>query len=57
MTDQNAVVRAFAAMASDKKVFIHELSACEQRWHYGDCFPDVETCAIRTGEDLDERDN
>lgn len=43
------------ATASQKKpVFVHEMTGPRARWHYGDCFPDMDSCAIPSGADLDE---
>lgn len=33
-----------------KTVYVHSA----RRWHYGDCFPDPDNCAVPNGEDLDE---
>lgn len=52
---EERIVRALMAMSdSSKIVFVHELSLHVQRWHYGDCFPDVESCAVPNGADLDD---
>lgn len=52
---ENAMALLELAKASQKKpVFVHEMTGPKARWHYGDCFPDMDSCAISSGADLDE---
>ena len=51
----NSVLDVFAAIADDpdRIVFVHELRAEGVRWHFGDCFPDPDTCVIPIGGDIE----
>lgn len=46
-----------AASKSKKTMFVHEGNEVSTRWHYGDCFPDVDTCKIPDGGDMEEGGN
>lgn len=46
-----------AAKGSDRAVFIHYMNENGARWHFGECFPDVDVCTVPTGADLDEQTN
>jgi hypothetical protein len=48
---------ALATADQDRVVFIHCISSCGAVWHYSDCFPSVEECAIPIGGDLDRQAN
>lgn len=43
---------------SDREVFVHEMSSEHGvRWHFGACFPGVDSCALGVGADLDATSN
>ncbi len=51
--DRVAVIRDALRENGISVVFVHELSSSSCRWHFGDCFPNVEGCTIPTGADLE----